>query len=58
MNIREFNKLLVVVLTAVLLVYILTRTLSTECFQPLELLVAYFILVYDLLWEIFDLISK
>ncbi len=43
MNIRDVNKLLVIILTGILIVYILTSSLETECFNPLELLAAYFI---------------
>ena len=58
MNIRDFNKLLVVILTGILIIYILTSSLETDCFKPLELLAAYFILMYDMSWGVYDLVTR
>jgi len=49
----SMNKILIILLTGFLLLFFLIKNYQTPCFSPLELLTTYFILLYNILNEIF-----
>ena len=58
MRLEKINKLVVVILSGVLLLYIATSSINSINFNPKDLLYSYTILLYDIISSIYFLLNS
>ena len=58
MKAKDVNKIIVIIGTAVLLLFLHISSMKSECFKPLQTLFGYGILIYDIVAQIYFLLRR